>query len=400
MLCITVGVYPVTEPAEMTSGALNASRIAELGSLGIAAGIITIAILRRRCTISVVSGPLLPIVVLFTLWAMFSAIWSVNPILSFARGSMLLMMVYIAVALAIYIRDISSDSVRAVGIIMASALLGSIVVLLFANIILSGTPLPFTEGSSWSGRPGRLYFGQAGPLETGELLALAIVISAFGIRRLGTKVVLLFVLFVLLYLTNARNLLVFVPVAIAAGLFRSGSIRTRFLLTSVAIGAFSLLLIFVFSGDFARILPKDISTFNGRTPLWAIAGENIGENPFLGVGYYATRYYLTATLWTPGHTHNAYVETAMSLGLIGLSMLLIFLAYSIRVSISDKSGLLATILVLCCLGSIFDPLMIASTPYTFYLLGALFVVSESVVRQRAVQTDRAVIWRSTAVLNR
>ena len=395
MLCATIAFYPMTEPAELTSNALNASRIAELGLLALAAGAITVAILHRRCPISLVSrAPLIAFA--FVLWAMLSSIWSLNPILSFARGVTLMLLLYITAGLTIYIRDISDDSVRATGIIMTSALLGSIVVLLLANVLIWGTALNFSEDTAWSGRPGRLFFAQSGPLDTGELLSLAIIMSAFSIQRQLAKIALIGGLFWLLYLTDARNLIVFVPLALAVGLFQRGSTQLRFILASAAACAFVVLIIFALNGDLVKILPNDLWTLNGRTPLWDKAAGYIAANPFLGVGYYASRYYLMDSHFFAGHAHNAYVDTAMSLGLIGLLLLVAFLVYCVRVCIADSSAFLTIIVVLCGLGSTFNPLILVSNPHTFYLFAVLFIVAERVSRRQSVPETSPIVWRNPA----
>jgi O-antigen ligase len=397
MLCATIAFYPMTQPAELTSNALNASRIAELGLLTLAAGTMTVAILLRRCPISLVSRA--PIIAFaFVVWAMLSSIWSVNPILSLGRGITLMLLLYIATGLTVYIRDISSDSMRATLIIMTSALLASIVVLLLSNLIIWGTLLNFSEDVSWSGRPGRLFFARSGPLDTGELLSLTIIMAALSIRRLGPKTLIIGGLFWLLYLTDARNLIAFVPLALAIGFFQRGSIQLRFVLISAMACGLVVLIVFALSGDLAKILPIDFWTLNGRTPLWGIASGYIADNPFLGVGYYASRYFLMNSHFFAGHAHNAYVETAMSLGLIGLSLLLAFLVYCVRVSFADRSGFLTTILVLCVLGSAFNPLILASNPHTLYLFSILLIVAENVSRQRTVRTPDPMVWREPVEL--
>lgn len=384
--CVTIAFYPMTEPAELTSNELNAARIAELGLLLLAAGVITLAIIHERCDLSIMGrAPL--ITFLFCLWAMLSGIWSTNPLLSFARGGTLMLLLYIAVALFIYVRHISADSERAISIVTTSGLLASVVILLLSNVVIWDTPMKFTDDSAWSGRPGRFHLAQSVPLDTGELLSLAIIMTAFGIRNLATRIILLCLLFWLLLLTDSRNMLVFVPVALAVAWFQQGSVKLRFIMMSAMTCGLVVLAILAFNGNLSDFLPSDLSTLNGRIPLWEKAGGIVAENPLLGVGYYASRFYLMNSNFFAGHAHNAYVETLMSTGLIGLSLMLVFMAHCVKVGISANSSLLTAIVMLCVLGSFFNPLILTSNPHTFYLIFAYIVFAEETARRRHSVAD-------------
>ena len=111
------------------------------------------------------------------------------------------------------------------------------------------------------------------------------------------------------------------------------------------------------AGELDQFVPTDLATLNGRTPLWAIAFDQIMQHPFLGVGYFASRFFLgSATTFNAGHTHNAYIETFLNLGIIGFILLLVFLLYCGRRSLEDRSGFLPALLFICLLGSMDHPL--------------------------------------------
>ena len=378
--CVTISFYPLAEPASLVSHTLNTARILEISLLLVSAVTITAAVLYRRCPIVIAGGALPVITFTIILFAMFSGFWSIDPFLTFVRAGMLLILLYIAIATSIYIRDVSSNSIQTTMQTMTYALLGSAVILIVANIPLWGTPFPFTEASLWSNRQGRLYFAHVPPLETGEFLSLVIVIAAFGIRPLALRLGVILALFLLLHLTHSRSLMLFTPLALAAGLFQRSMITVRFVLISAAICVISVLVIFFVLGDAAKYIPPDFWTLNGRIPLWELAVAQLEENPFVGVGYYASRYYLTNADFAAGHAHNAYIETAMCLGLIGVALLIVFLAYCIRYSTADKTGFLTATLTLCCLGSIFNPMIFNSTPHTLYLFGIVFAVAQDALR--------------------
>lgn len=369
----------MTEPADMTSNALNAARIMELGLLAAAAGVISLAIIYSRCSIKLSSRVPL-IVFVFCIWAMLSSLWSTNPILSFARGATLTILLYIAVCLVIYVRHVAADSVRAMSIVITTALLASIALLLVSNLFIYGTLFQFTDVTSWSGRLGRLILAQSRPLETGELLSLAIVVTTLTVVRMGPRVALLCLLSWMLYLTDARNLIAFTPIALAFAWFQRGSTQLRFIMGAAATCGLFLLVTLAVSGDLSQILPSDIATLNGRTPLWAKSAGIVAENPLLGVGYYASRFYLMDSHFFAGHAHNAYVETALGIGLVGLALLLAIFFIAVKLSVSSGNAVLTAIVVLCGLGSLFNPLILASNPHTFILLVMVLVVAEQSAR--------------------
>ena len=82
-------------------------------------------------------------------------------------------------------------------------------------------------------------------------------------------------------------------------------------------------------------LGKDI-TFTGRVPVWAFLGEKIAQRPWLGYGHSAywdtvsnDTGYIYSFNWDFGHAHNGFIEVALSIGIVGLTLFLIsfLLAY-------------------------------------------------------------------------
>jgi O-antigen ligase len=78
---------------------------------------------------------------------------------------------------------------------------------------------------------------------------------------------------------------------------------------------------------FFALLGRD-ATLTGRTDLWPILPEVIGEHPILGWGYAAfwqASNDVVARIWAevgwqPPHAHNGFLEVAIDLGLLGLSL--------------------------------------------------------------------------------
>ena len=97
-----------------------------------------------------------------------------------------------------------------------------------------------------------------------------------------------------------------------------------------AVVAVPLILLFSQGVDAVTGLLGRDATFSGRTVLWRMSIGSALRQPFLGYGYDA---YWTSTTeairinyalgWDAPHAHNAYIELALELGLIGLIAFLI-----------------------------------------------------------------------------
>nr|WP_279239895.1 O-antigen ligase family protein [Scytonema sp. UIC 10036] len=83
-------------------------------------------------------------------------------------------------------------------------------------------------------------------------------------------------------------------------------------------------------------LGKD-PTLTGRTPLWAIAISRLMERPFFGYGRgaywapgsnFAVEAGKSISGWIPPHAHNGFLDIALDLGLVGLSLFLISFLFS------------------------------------------------------------------------
>jgi O-antigen ligase len=76
----------------------------------------------------------------------------------------------------------------------------------------------------------------------------------------------------------------------------------------------------------------------GRLELWKAVVEAIGQKPILGFGF--SGFWMGASagsdtvqrqiLWSPLYSHNGYLEIALSLGLVGLFLAILFLTQGFR----------------------------------------------------------------------
>ncbi|MEC4812612.1 MAG: O-antigen ligase family protein [Scytonema sp. PMC 1069.18] len=91
-------------------------------------------------------------------------------------------------------------------------------------------------------------------------------------------------------------------------------------------------------------LGKD-PTITGRTPLWSHAIYRLMERPFFGYGrgaYWApgSKYAYEARVadWIPPHAHNGFIDIALDIGLIGLSLFLISYLITFFISLKRAYG--------------------------------------------------------------
>lgn len=94
-------------------------------------------------------------------------------------------------------------------------------------------------------------------------------------------------------------------------------------------------------------LGRDAS-FTGRTGIWDRALSGIVENPF-GLGYFTTAKSILATDggYMVNHAHNAYLDTALKYGVIGLAAFLGLVFYAVRALLKQSSARVRTALSAC-----------------------------------------------------
>jgi O-antigen ligase len=89
--------------------------------------------------------------------------------------------------------------------------------------------------------------------------------------------------------------------------------------------------------EILKLLPID-TTFTGRTDIWEFALSSLGLRPFLGYGFAA--FWGTVSIeklvkddqyeWaaTASHSHNGYLDTALTMGYPGLALIVFIFVYS------------------------------------------------------------------------
>jgi O-antigen ligase len=166
---------------------------------------------------------------------------------------------------------------------------------------------------------------------TGGLIAAACLVLSRSSTALATS---LFVMLFVLIAVHGPLVLRRQTSVLAVGLL-------------LLIGLYALAILDIVPGMATLIAPitalssKD-ATLSGRTEIWAVLTDHIQHHPWLGTGYGA---YWTAgpvlgtDAWDmvkrlngffPGSAHNGYLEVANDLGLVGLVMLLAYIAVQAR----------------------------------------------------------------------
>lgn len=87
-------------------------------------------------------------------------------------------------------------------------------------------------------------------------------------------------------------------------------------------------------------LGKDM-TFTGRVPMWIFLSEKLAERPWFGYGHSAfwdaiknDTGYLYSFNWDFGDAHNGFIEVALSIGIIGLTLFLLSFLFACQKAIA------------------------------------------------------------------
>jgi exopolysaccharide production protein ExoQ len=290
-----------------------------------------------------------PWLILLALVAMASAIWSIDPELSFRRGVALLATTMLGVYLAARFDWLS-----------ALRLLGAVWFLLMAASLIAGLVAPgfarmsevhvgawmggWSEKNALGGHAARasfllVFLAWRDPVYRrwwigGVLLALALVIFSRSATALLGAGLGLGILFAAWWMLKGKR---WSLVLVWSGVTLLGLVALAYItMPEVVLG----------------LLGKD-ETLTGRTDIWASLGEAIDKRPVLGYGYMAfwgldsePRYWLgRAVDWNAPSGHNGWLDLAISLGVVGVAIYTIDLVITLlragRLSLSSPAGVFA-----------------------------------------------------------
>jgi O-antigen ligase len=134
------------------------------------------------------------------------------------------------------------------------------------------------------------------------------------------------------------------------------------------------------------------STLTGRTDVWAYVQTAISDRPLLGFGYSAfwvpggpiDDYQPAGAGWTPFHAHNGFLELALDVGWLGVSLFAVCAIVGIVRAIilfskdRHKSGLWPLVMMLCFLLVNLDESSIAkynNLNWVIFVVAFLYAVS-------------------------
>ena len=180
----------------------------------------------------------------------------------------------------------------------------------------------------------------------GDIMALAIVVEYFlpaaGMAAKIGKGMWLGAYLVLLILSKSATSLIAVLFALliirAYRVLRVRvSVPLALLIPATVLAISFAVVIFVGGESLMRMLGRS-SDLTGRTELWGIVVTMILKRPLLGYGYSSfwggaapeSSIVESEIGWTPVYSHSGYLETLLSLGLVGFVLLLIVLATGFR----------------------------------------------------------------------
>jgi O-antigen ligase len=305
-------------------------------------GFLTLSMIPNRRYRQFLSG-FTPLAITALAWLGASALMSQNPELSLRRLAFTLVVCLMAagwILVPVGIRQLST---------ILSVLAGGVLVLCYAGIVLapSRTVHQFADvlepglAGDWRG-----IFGHKN--EAGAVMVLMTFVGLFiagtSSKRLGFLIFACAAWF--LIGTGAKTSLILLPlVLVVSYLVRHSSTLARmsFYCLAPLVLFNALAVLAIYSNTMETILNSAISdaSFTGRTDVWQFAIGNIFERPILGHGFMAfwrTDEVLSETqstdLWanSAAHSHNGYLDIALTTGFPGLFLCVAFVVIGPMVS--------------------------------------------------------------------
>ena len=382
MALLIIAFVPIALGGEALEVSLNPQRVFEMGVLLLSlVTIIAYAMLRMISDIYLLT-PASVIMGLFIYWALLSSLWSPNPVLTLAKAGELAIVALVAV-MVVSVAARRPSSLERLANILAWVFILVVGALLVSNLVLYGTLIPMRsalvdgvipvgEIGAETVRP-RFVLGYLNPLATADWLAMAVIILIASRLNLWLKLLLTPGYWALRWLTDGRGPMAGALVAVPAILLlRVRRHDLRVLLAGGAISIFLLAYALYSKSDLVKLVDQlwtpDMSTLNGRTGVWEVAISAIPQRLFTGYGYFASRYVLLQVFSWAGHTHNSFIEIALSTGLVGLFLLTAFVVYMLYAVIVTRDRLLLGMGIYCCIQGMLNPLLFSPGIPMFILL--------------------------------
>jgi len=289
-----------------------------------------------------------PWLVILALVAIASALWSIDPELSFRRGVAVLATTLLGIYLAARFDWLG-----------ALRLLAAVWFVLMALSFIAGIVVPGFSHSE--AHPGAWMGGWSEKNAMGGHAARASFLFAFlawrdvPLRRwwIGGAVLALVLVVLSKSATSLLAAALGLGILACAWWMLKGRRWSLALAWSLAVvGGLAIVIFVTAPGVLLGLVGKD-ATLTGRTDIWVQLVDAIEKKPALGYGYLAfwglesePRYWLARAVdWPAPSGHNGWLDLAISLGLVGVAIYVIDLALSLaragRLSLASPSGVFA-----------------------------------------------------------
>ena len=256
--------------------------------------------------------------------ALFSAAWSADPGLTLRRSIALLATTLFGVDFAV--RYSIREQLRLLAIALGGVVLLSVIVQVFFPGQIPTVDMLYPD--AWVG-----LFGQKN--EFGRIIVLATLVILTAVRKSvgGILIAVLALLSALGLIIEAESMTSFVALVgmilvlrFAPTLRWNAGIRRAIQVFCTVITLPTLYLLIHYRDAVTGLMGRNAS-LTGRVKIWGLSVASIALKPILGYGYSAfwpaspeAMRIDVAINWTVPHAHNAYIELALELGLVGLAL--------------------------------------------------------------------------------
>jgi O-antigen ligase len=270
--------------------------------------------------------------VLFGAWLMVSVLLSLDPGTSIRRVALTICVIAVAAAMMLLPKS-QTELARWFGVaalaLLAVCYLGILLAPNFATHLATDAQEPLLAGD-WRGVFGHKNVAAA---MMAMMVFLGIYVMRSGARLSGVTIITLASVFLVNAEGKSSSALIIVVLILTSltAIVRSFWLRAVLLLTPLLI--LSLFTIGTVMSDrladIAKLLPIDTS-FTGRTDIWTFAIQSLQERLLTGYGFAA--FWGSSSMqnlpegmeWaqTASHSHNGYLDIALTMGLPGLALLI------------------------------------------------------------------------------
>ncbi len=286
-----------------------------------------------------------------------SSLWAMLPLIAAAKNLTFLVQLA-SILLLIHIARLGSlDLPRCL-------LTASVAVIFFAlamNLLLFGEFFHFRQALDWNETAPvatnfierffagayreRLQLIETHPLDVSNIASVSFILCCFGSMTVRKKAAICGFLIFLLYFAGGRGAFIGLAFACAAALLISRGAWRLMALGALLIANLLILQIWdalVAISAQADTVFADIDSLSGRIPLWRYGLEVIISDGFatvFGFGRESGRELFRGVLFSPGDSHNAFLEIFLSYGLAGLSIAVVILVRLARAAVVSRLGL-------------------------------------------------------------